>query len=480
MLERGLAPLLSIFTFAAPLSLAGQGPPSEPVQRPVLAPNGGHADRAMRADLRDDDIPGNAGDAYGRLRRRGATARPALVEGLRAVDWQERLLSAVLLAQLPTDGLTADELDELIRTLIAHLSDNRIRGDARLAANALVVIGQPVGPYIRASAWHAEPQLADLCKRLARTLGSDRKRLSARRQSRSELERPCASLAWTGPGPAVAPAPAGPLPDATESLRRRLVDLGADDRRGNAYGAWLSLKSQIDLAGIHRSASRERMDPLAEFFRQRGDSPPSLPTQPPWAEDTGETRLLRKGLHSALTDPDRQRRQLAGHVLMRADELPTQALLAVAIEALELDAFGSSSTVPAANADRAGTWLLAHLDQAGPELLAALEHSSHAVRLRAAAVLAQGKHPAHRTYVPLLIHHLADNDIEQDATLAGRSLALLGPAARPWLDRQPVDEQQAAYLEVIRSAITLREADPDARLPFSHGEMYGLELRQPK
>ena len=139
---------------------------------------------------------------------------------------------------------------------------------------------------------------------------------------------------------------------------------------------------------------------------------------------------------------------------MRADEFPTRALLAVAVEALELDAFGSSSTVPAANANRAGTWLLAHLDQAGPQLLAALEHPSHAVRLRAAAVLAQGKHPARRAYVPLLIHHLADNDIEQDATLAGRSdWHCSGQRRGPRLDRQPVDEQQAAYLEVIRSAI---------------------------
>ena len=270
MLERRLISLLSVFTFAVPLSLAGEGPPSDPVQRPVLAPNEGPADQVVRADLRDDDIPGNAGAAYGRLLRRGAAARPALVEGLRVADWQERLLSAVLLAQLPADGLTADELDELIRTLIGHLSDNRIRGDARLAANALVVIGQPVGPYIRASAWHAEPQLADLCKRLVHTLNSDLKRLSAQRQCRSELERPCASLAWAGPGPAAAPAPAGPLPDATESLRRRLLDLGADNRKGNAYGAWLTLKSQIDLARIHRSASRERMDPLAESFRRRG------------------------------------------------------------------------------------------------------------------------------------------------------------------------------------------------------------------
>lgn len=468
MLERRLISLLSVFTFAVPLSLAGEGtpsdpvPPSDPVQRPVLAPNGDHADQVVRADLRDDDIPGNAGAAYGRLLRRGAAARPALVEGLRVADWQERLLSAVLLAQLPADGLTADGLDELIRTLIGHLSDNRIRGDARLAANALVVIGQPAGPYIRASAWHAEPQLADLCKRLMRTLNSDRKRLSAQRQSRSELEHPCASLAWAGPGQAIAPAPAGPLPDVAESLRRDLVDLGADDRKGNAYRAWLHFQGRTDRAWKRRNTTRT----IAV--------PPSKP------EDQGVAQLLQDVLHDALTDPDRQRRQLAGHVLMRADEFPTRALLAVAVEALELDAFGSSSTVPAANANRAGTWLLAHLEQAEPQLLAALEHPSHAVRLRAAAVLAQGKHPARRAYVPLLIHHLADNDIEQDATLAGRSLALLGPAARPWLDRQPVDEQQAAYLEVIRSAITLREADPDAQLPFSHGEMYGLELRQPK
>ncbi|MEE2938922.1 MAG: hypothetical protein VX460_00925 [Planctomycetota bacterium] len=462
MLERRPAALLFVFTLAAPLSLAGQASPSDPVHRPALAPDGGPADQVVRADLRDDDVPGNAGTAYRRLRRRGAAARPALVEGLQVADWQERLLSAVLLAQLPTDELTADELDELIRTLVGHLSDNRIRGDARLAANALVVIGRPVQPHVRASAWHAEPQLADLCERLARTLDVDRKRLKAQRRSRGELERLCASLAWTGPGPAVAPPPARPLPDVAESLRRGLVDLGADDRRGNAYRAWLLFQSRADQAWRQRDHGRTTL------------APPSKP------EDPEGARLLQDVLHGALTDPDRQRRQLAGHVLMRADELPTRALLSVAIEALELDEFGSSSTVPAANADRAGVWLLDHLNEAGPELLAALEHSSHAVRLRAAAVLAQGKHPAHRTYVPLLIHHLANNDIEQDATLAGRSLSLLGPAARPWLDRQPVDAQQAAYFDLIRSAITRRETEPDARLPFSHGGMYGLELRQPR
>ena len=456
MFDRRLASLLTLLTLAGPLALAGafaltnQGPRSGPGRRPALAPNPDPADLVLRAELRDDDVPGNAGAAYGRLRRRGAAARPALVLGLRVLDWQERLLSAALLAQLPADELTVDELDELVRTLVGHLGDNRIRGDSRLAANALVVIGQPVGPYVQASAWHAEPQLADLCKRIERTLSSNLNRRSAQRLSRSQLARPYASLAWTGAGPAVAPPPAGPLPDAAESLRRGLVDLGADDREGNAYRAWLV---------FHGWASRARARPFE-------------------AEDPGVARLLREGLHGALADPDRQRRQLVGHVLMSADELPTRALLAVAIEALDLDAFGSSTTVPAANANRAGTWLLAHLDEAGPELLGALGHPSHAVRVRAAALLAKGRHPAHSAYVPLLIQHLADNDIEEDATLAGRSLVLLGPAARLWLDRWPVDEQQAAYLDLIRRAITVRETDPDARLPFSYGGMYGLERQE--
>ncbi len=77
-------------------------------------------------------------------------------------------------------------------------------------------------------------------------------------------------------------------------------------------------------------------------------------------------------------------------------------------------------------------------------------------------------------YVPLLINHLRDNDFPDDATLAGGSLVRLGTKVLPWLEKPPIDEQQAFYLNLIRRAILRRQANPKAKFPFSWGGMYRM------
>ena len=454
---------ISLLALASP-ALAPPAPLGPPLDRqgPSLPAeqSGGRAPVRLQLDpldqlaltaLGDDGVAGNAAGAYAHLHERGLAARPCLRQGLAADDWQRRLLCAVLLAQLPANEL---DLEPTGRILVGHLSDNSIRGDALLAGHALVALGDTSLPFLEAAAWHPEPQLADLCKRLSSSIRSDRKRPHAEARAAVALARLQVDLAWTGKARPVAPKLAPPPLTPAVRLEHALQDLGADLRKGNAVMA----------EGYLSRVSYARQDPSRSI--------PSHEQQPSRAEYVA---VLRR----ALVDKDRQRRTLAASILFDLDHEPEPALLRALVESLEQDEFGSSRTLIVANAEIAAQYALRHPEAAIPYLRAALPSPQETVRVRAAALLAQVRAPVLGDYVPLLIDHLASNDLEEDATLCGQSLAMLGPAALPWLDIDPVDGQQAHYLAVVRGAIALREADPKARLPFSWGGMYHLDRRRP-
>jgi len=414
------------------------------------------ADFVALSALGGDGIPGNASAAYHQLRKRGDEARPALRRGLGSDDWQQRLLSAVLFAQLEPSG---DDLSLVCRILIAHLPDNQIRGDATLAGHGLIALGTPALPYVDAVSWHLHGetierfQLAEQCERLRHDMSDTGFSRAERARSTAALAKLRINVAWVGPGKHACPELPAARPTEQQGIERLLSDLGHDERKGNAVFAYHALSFWE-----HHVANSRRP-------REWVPAAPQMPR--------GEA-LIRPLLWKGLVSEDRQRRQLCCVLLIYRAVEPTAVLLEVCIEALEQDEFGSYETIDVANANAAARYMLKHPKFASPFLHGGLKAMSETVRIRSAAILAQARDPRTQEYAPFLVGRLVSNDMPDDATLSGRSLCLLGPAALPYLEGKPVDEQQAHYFVVIRESIHAREADPPVRIPFSSGEMYGL------
>lgn len=93
-----------------------------------------------------------------------AKAEAALIRGLHSRDYQTRFLCA---AALGYEGRTA-HTTEIVRVLGPHLRDNRVRGDAVLACQALLGLGKPaVGP-LRGLLVGADAQQTRLIRLLTR------------------------------------------------------------------------------------------------------------------------------------------------------------------------------------------------------------------------------------------------------------------------------------------------------------------------
>lgn len=387
--------------------------------------------------LLDDDIPGNCASAYLQLFDRGLAAKSTLISGLDSEDWQQRFLSAVLLAPLkPKEQL----LEKVCRILIGHLPDNQIQGDALLASHALIAIGPHAYQYIKAASWHAEGQLAVQCNLLRRGITVNVWSQEDGARAIWALSNYAVSLRWLGSGKPTAPAMSVPLPTEAQLREQAFVDLASDHRRKNAGSAYSLFTPYC--------------------VRRSGEVP---------ANDD----LLLPFLENALLDSDRQRRLLAGSSLMCRHRRPSTALLTVAMESLKLDDFHGWARrgVPIANAQQAADFFGRYPEDGRPFLLDGLNDDSYAVRLRSATILARSRDWQSERYVPILLEHLHDNDWNNDANMAGHGLVLLGMEALPWLEQDPVDEQQAHYFSVIRDAIYRREQDPNANTLISNSGM---------
>ncbi len=424
-----LALLMGAILFSSGAAMARSGQQVESTAR-------FQQDRAAVRVLRDGVRQDRQVRAYSELVSRGRAAQPALREGLLSEDWKARFLSAVLLARL---GPESTDLDRVSRVLVGHLDDNSIRVDALVAGKALLAIGQPARPYIAAAAWHSSGQLAEQCKLLSLSLGRRLGKATQQARERSALDQLKWGLRWNGKGPAIAPALSARLPSAAERLNQLYVDLGHDQRRGNAVLAYTYF-----LPSLGRNSQ---------------------------AQEPMKLLLLRKGL----TDTDRQRRLMCAVLLMLRDVDPTPELLGVAMESLKSDEFSLKNSFLVANANRAQTYLMRHPKAAQPFLMRSLTASSLSQRIRAAAILAQNRSEPTSAYVPMLLEHLCDNNVANDATLAGFSLSYLGPRVLPWLDAPAKDAQQAHYMKTVRRSVHMLEKDPHARIPFSYSGMSSFE-----
>ncbi|MGB0954335.1 MAG: hypothetical protein ACPG31_14045, partial [Planctomycetota bacterium] len=327
-------------------------------------------------DLRDDSIPGNAQVAVADALNLGRLAIPDLRTGLHSEDWQQRLLSAVLMARI---GCPQGDTERVVRILLTHLGDNRIRGDAHMAKDGLLHLG--VAAYTGLTIYMLHSPEND--------------QLYAREISRKILRK----------HPASKQPSARQFPTAMASMRH------LDSKPGEVPPAAPELiqwpEEMEDLATLFRHALRD------DAIRYNANLALGFLSDDAFSDH----------LQISLRSPDLQERRLAAALLMKKDAPPTDILLQEAVASLQKDAFGSSETVPIPNANRAAGYLQRHRDKAGPFLLAALDSSNMEERLRAAAILAKCRHPRPEAYVPVLLSHLMDNEIPDDATLAGRSLA---------------------------------------------------------
>ncbi|MFK5956099.1 MAG: hypothetical protein QM477_06610 [Planctomycetota bacterium] len=382
--------------------------------------------------LCDDGIQGNAEHAFHTLRM--ADSSSALRYGIEGADWQQRLLSAVLLAEA---GIEEHDLARVCRILIWHLEDNVIRGDALVAEHALIVLGEKAKPWLEAASWNREDVFSHRVQSVCDGIKRSGRRQEFLRRAQMALAQWVPSLRWVGGGKLARLGLSVPLPTLEQQQARWLLDLENDARTGNAVKAF---------AAIRGSAG----------------------------ESTVSLEFLERGLNSE----DRQLRVLAASLFMESARVPSEILFCVAVECLEQDSFGSPSTINVGNANLAQSFFLRHPLQALEYLLPALDSLSLTLRLRAAAILAQIHCSETERYVPLLLEHLKDNSFPEDAALASQSLALLGERALPWLEGLAGladDEQQVFYSGIIRRAILALEKDPQASIPFSKGGMYRLE-----
>ena len=362
--------------------------------------------------LRDDEEPGNAAEAVAALEELGPAARPALAAGLGSRDWQQRFLCAYLLARGgPPDAL----LSPVCRTLIGHLADNSIRGDAQMAAAALVDLGARALPWLAAAERHADRQMAGILFMIRRDLGRrpvDRRSVPASREF---------LLALHGPAPARPPLTREP-PTVAARIAELIEDLDQDGVADNGIAA------------------------MGELIRVHG-------------------RAAVPALRGALLHPDRQRRQFAAHCLMQLEAEPSHALWLACLEGLEHDEYaGLGATIY--NAEESAAWFLKHPERGRSYLMQGVLSPDPIVRIRSALLLSALDDPDEGAYLPVLIARLADNDLAWDAVSCRAGLVEFGWRAEPWLTAALPhgDAQQQRMIHEALAAI--RRPRQDGRVPL--------------
>lgn len=167
-------------------------------------------------------------------------------------------------------------------------------------------------------------------------------------------------------------------------------------------------------------------------------------------------------LEEALSSEDYQQRQLAGWLIRHSSRKPSDLLLEVSVEGLGVDELSYRQTVP--NRENALRYLEKHTRKARPHLVRSLDDPDAQRSLLSAYLLGRaGDDTAVAKTAEILIDHLEDNDVRNDACLACQGLFGLGDAAVPYLKkwRNSSDSQQRALVELLYLNITDPTIDPD-------------------
>ncbi len=223
-------------------------------------------------------------------------------------------------------------------------------------------------------------------------------------------------------------------PDVTESaaesvqIERLVADLHDDDERWNAYRAIDGLQ-EIGIAAV-------------------------------------------PALEDALRSDDWQQRQLAANVLIQIQgikEKPSDQLLEVCIEALRDDGmpWSRDGNVMVKNGRAAAQLLGWHIDRSAQLLVECLDSEDYQQRFVAALILgAEGCQDHAEAVAKILLPHLRDNDMEDDAMEAAAALYQMGYVALPYLliEMERTDEQAKHVIEDIIRDIIDPPTNRDERL----------------
>jgi hypothetical protein len=239
-----------------------------------------------------------------------------------------------------------------------------------------------------------------------------------------------------------------PPDEETDQLAAWLADLRSDDMAWNATDA----ASRLTHA-IRRKSNRERLRPLAE---------------PLLYSDDRQQRLLVTTLMLRLEN--RARSAGDGHV-------PHPLVEERALEWLaHPEPLGYNCRGLTPKAHYARTFCVNQGYALHDRLAGKLRSGDEEVQFYAALMLgAQGVEQYAPTIAGILVPHLADNRIDEDALEAAYALKQLGSAVLPWLPTTAVDEQQAYFLEALRDEIHMpgSSSNNEGRWDISSSAPYG-------
>ena len=158
--------------------------------------------------------------------------------------------------------------------------------------------------------------------------------------------------------------------------------------------------------------------------------------------------ILERELYSG----DGQSRALAAQLLRRLSKTPSDALLRACINDLRDDGSVPGQYLRYGNANAAAVYLLKWQARARTHVLEAVHSNDPQQRLLAAALCGYaGYENAVDDAVPVLLAHLRDNDIPNDAKLAHAALCMFGPDITDMLHahNETADEQTRYYLDRV-------------------------------
>lgn len=213
----------------------------------------------------------------------------------------------------------------------------------------------------------------------------------------------------------------------------------------------------------------------------------------PWNADCAISHLTTIGLpavprlKAALDSSDFQQRQLAAHILRQILDntaftgfVPSDRLLEVTAEGLRSDTLpfdpGDDSRPSHGlyvNNGREGMDFLSRFPvRAQPYLQHAMRDADPQARFLAAVIAAQANPPMlFSEAAPILVSHLKDNAIGEDAKFAASALRAVGPLAIPYLQsaaRSADEQQRHTALLVLLDLITEPTEAESLRRPLQH------------
>lgn len=181
-----------------------------------------------------------------------------------------------------------------------------------------------------------------------------------------------------------------------------------------------------------------------------------------WNADNAMTALHERGLEAvpflelALASSDWQQRQLAAQILIGIEAyVPSDRQLQVCIEGLQQDLLPWGEPFDLGNmfvfnASAGAKWLYRHADRARPYLLLALFSEDEQQKFLSACVLGwNGEIESRNLIAAVLIPHLRNNKIDQDAVMASSALYRMGQGVIPNLRGAlaTADDQSRMILE---------------------------------